>query len=557
VNNTSPDVRDPAEHPFEQAAAVVLMIALITAVLIQVATGLAGVIAGNGWVQIPLGAMPDALARLPRHLDQPREAFEPSVRGALPSAALWYASFLVVATSLGAVAVRIHRMLRQTRPAGPVARWAGARDLRRLHSEAERGRIVLGRHGRRSLATEVHQSLLVVSPTQSGKTTALAIPAILEWDGPVVAVSVKTDLLRDTLAHRSKVGDVSVFDPTNATELETSASWTPLTACIDWGSARRVAAHLAEGAAPARRSLSDGDFWYAAAAKLLAPLLYAAAASDGTMADVVAWIDTQEEHAVVQALEATGSVEALQAMHANWMRDERQRSSIYTTAETILEAYADPGVLARSSRTDITAARLLDGGRNTVYLCAPAREQRRLRPVFVALLQELLDGAYASGGKSGPLDPPLLVVLDEVANIAPLPDLDVLVSTGAGHGIQVVTVLQDLAQAYDRWGRDRADTLLNNHRARVFGAGLSDERTLEYVTRLLGDAEYAQRSTTSGDGSRRSVTDASSHRPLMPPHDMREAQAGTALLIYGTLPPARIALRPWYDDRRLRRLVRS
>src|SRR5439155_11649675 len=117
-------------------------------------------------------------------------------------------------------------------------------------------------------------------------------------------------------------------------------------------------------------------------------------------------------------------------------------------------------------------------------------DQRRLRPVFVALVQELLDAAYRiSSAERRPLDPALLVVLDEVANIAPIPDLDVLVSTASGHGIQFVTVLQDLAQAFDRWGRDRADTLVNNHRARVFGAGLSDERTLDYLARLLGDAE--------------------------------------------------------------------
>jgi type IV secretory pathway TraG/TraD family ATPase VirD4 len=98
-------------------------------------------------------------------------------------------------------------------------------------------------------------------------------------------------------------------------------------------------------------------------------------------------------------------------------------------------------------------------------------------------------------------------------------------------------------------------TLVNNHRARLFGAGLADERSLRYVGRLLGDAEYPQESTTSGDGSR-SVNRSTAHRPLVPPHRMREAAAGTALLGYGTLPPARITLRPWYTDPGLRRLVR-
>ena len=89
----------------------------------------------------------------------------------------------------------------------------------------------------------------------------------------------------------------------------------------------------------------------------------------------------------------------------------------------------------------------------TLYLSATVREQRRLRPLFVALIESVVEEAYARSAATGrPLDPPLLVVLDEAANIAPLPDLDVIASTGAGHGVQLLTVLQDLAQAHDRWG---------------------------------------------------------------------------------------------------------
>ena len=42
-------------------------------------------------------------------------------------------------------------------------------------------------------------------------------------------------------------------------------------------------------------------------------------------------------------------------------------------------------------------------------------------------------------GQARPLDPPLLVVLDEAANIAPLAELDGLAATCAGHGVQLLT----------------------------------------------------------------------------------------------------------------------
>ncbi len=145
-------------------------------------------------------------------------------------------------------------------------------------------------------------------------------------------------------------------------------------------------------------------------------------------------------------MERCGVPEALNAAQASWNRDPRQRSSVYTTAETVLAAYADPSVAASARSSQIDAERLLDGGNHTLYLCAPSDEQARLRPLFASLLQTMLNAAYKRAHQTGrPLDPSLLVVLDEAANIAPLRDLDTLASTAAGQGIQLVTVWQDLA----------------------------------------------------------------------------------------------------------------
>jgi type IV secretory pathway TraG/TraD family ATPase VirD4 len=182
--------------------------------------------------------------------------------------------------------------------------------------------------------------------------------------------------------------------------------------------------------------LQDAEFWHTAAEKLLAPLLYAAASGGGQMEEVIGWLNegADAEPEVRERLSRTeSSEEALSAWKANWNREERQRSSIYTTAETILAAFSDPRVLEVSKQIGYTPAALLDGKPNTLYLCAPAHEQERLRTLFAAMIAELVAVVYESSAQTGkPIDPPLLIVLDEAANIAPLPDLDVLASSGAG-----------------------------------------------------------------------------------------------------------------------------
>ncbi len=494
------------------------------------------------------------------------------------------------------------------------ARWARGRDLDSLKVRGgSRGRVVLGRYGRNLLAVESRHSVLVIGPTQTHKTSGFAIPAILEWQGPVVAVSVKGDLMRDTLRWRCTVGEVWIYDPGESlgsfadlagshsrglplppetagsesrstfgsaamtdTELLSSTvlegglgtrgtspahvGWSPLEASLTWPGARRMAARLATAAGRQDGAgVTDSSFWYATASKLLAALFFAAARSGRTMRDVLRWLDTREVGEVLDALIATGVPEAIQAAQASWNREERQLSSVYTTAETVLAAFADAlasGGDCAGSRSvesrNINPRLLLDGGSRTLYVCSPAHEQRDLRPLFVALLEDVIHSALGTSNNRGtPLDPPLLIVLDEAAHVAPLPDLDELAATAASHGVQLVTVWQDISQLSARYGA-KALTVVNNHRAKIYLSGISDPATLEHASQLIGDEEVSMTSTTMGDEGARSSTQHPGARRLLPGDALRRMPPGEGILLYGHLPPARIFLRPWFEDNQLR-----
>jgi type IV secretion system protein VirD4 len=439
------------------------------------------------------------------------------------------------------------------RRVGDRARWATRRDLRRLAvGVAGRGRLVLGRSGRVLVATEARHSVLVLGPTQSGKTTGLAIPAILEWEGPVVATSVKDDLAASTTGWRSGLGRTWVFDPTGGSGLAPTSTWTPLAGCDTWSGAQRMASWLVE-ATPARSGLGDGAFWYSAAAKLLAPLLLAARRSGGTMSDVVRWTNLDDCGEPGGILDVADEVEAGLALAACAARDDRIRSSVTTTLETVLAPFEDPVVASATATGDISADDLLAGS-NTLYLCGPSHEQARVQGVFAALVSTVVAAAVERAGRiGGPLDPPLLLVLDEAANIAPLRDLDVLASTGAGLGIQLVTVCQDLAQLSHRYGAERSRTIANNHRAKLMLSGVSDLTTLDLVSGLAGEAALREQSwsTDLRDG-RRTMTTTTAFRRLVAPDELRRIPPGDGVLVYGHLPVARLRLRPWFADRRLR-----
>ena len=203
-------------------------------------------------------------------------------------------------------------------------------------------------------------------------------------------------------------------------------------------------------------------------------------------------------------------------------------------------------------RSVIDPESLVERG-GTLYLCGPSYEQARLQGLFAALVSSVVAAAVeAANRRGGPLDPPLLLVLDEAANIAPLRDLDTLASTAAGLGIQLVTICQDLAQFTTRYGEDRARTIANNHRAKLVLSGVSDLITLDLVSGLAGEQAVREETLTADlrDG-RRTRSSAVAYRRLVSADELRRTPPGDGVLIYGHLPAARLRLRPWFNETRL------
>lgn len=179
---------------------------------------------------------------------------------------------------------------------------------------------------------------------------------------------------------------------------------------------------------------------------------------------------------------------------------------------------------------------------------APEHRQAQLRPLFEAFLSWLIRGAEDQHAHTGlPLDPPLLVMLDEAANIAPLRRLDTYASTLASQGVQLVAVFQDLAQVRRCYG-NQAPTILTNFLAKILMAGTTDRELLDLLTHLLGKQETLEQSTThSPDGSRTTTTTtttATRHHDLAPIHTLVQQPPGHALALLSHRPLVRVHVRP-------------
>ena len=526
--------------------------------------GVAGALFGAGWPRVAPGQMLAVMIRLPANLAHPARAWPGGARATLPGAGQFYAAFALLAgvvgtLGLGAARTGAGRLWRHDRGAS----WARSRELSLLRSRRQRARLVLGRGHGRLLYAEHRHALVAFGPPQSGKSAGLAIPAMLDWHGPVIASSIKTDLLDATVRRRRELGPVLVFDPFELSAVDAS-SWSPLGGARTWDGALETAWRLAAAGELDQRSVEGGDFWAVAAEQRLAPLLYAAAATGEQIASVVRWAYGQgarELHAALQRLaeraedeqglaDARAAYDAARAFEA---QAERTRASIEGTVQALLRAYRFARVLRSSGSCEIVPDAILDDSA-TLYLVGDAKASKLLRPLFVALISEIVDRAYERATRGGgALVSPLLLCLDEAGNVAPLPNLAEIASTAPSHNIQLVSIFHDLAQARSRYGR-QAETVVNSHRARMLLPGVADLETLRYFSGLVGEEEARERSYSTGaGGTTRSV--ARRRRPLVAPEALRQLPDGHALLLYGRLAPATIRLRLWFRDRRLRRLA--
>lgn len=562
MSGSAPNTKGLGLTTLEQMGVYLIGIFLGGGLLMYVAGELAGLIFSFELPEAGVSSVPSIVGGILTNPGDPASAWPTAQsRNAVPTAILYYLVLLLLIVVLIFLFKHGKDFIGNGKKKDPnAAQWAKNKDIKTLivPGPGIKGRLILGRTNGKLIATEPRQSVIVLGPTQTGKTTGFAVPAILDWQGPVIAASVKNDLVKDTFKWRKTQGEVWLFDPTRATGFDyedVRAGWSPLSQAIDWGGARKVASWLSKANKAAGGGLSDGDFWFSIAEKALAPYLFAASYGGLDMATVLRWIDTMEEREVLNILQTTGVPEAMTAFRANMARDERTKSSVFTTAETIVNAYNDPLVCESAANPTIFASELLNGKNNTLYICAPSHEQDRLQTIFTAIVTQMKSAAYELAGKQNKIiDPPLLIVIDEAANIAPLDDLDAIASTAAGIGIQLVTIFQDMAQIEARY-KERARTVVNNHRAKVVLSGISDSGTLEYVSKLIGEEEIDSTSVSISAQGERSTTESTQQRTLASGSYLRRMKFGEGIVVYGQLAPAKLVLRAWYKDKELKHKV--
>ena len=355
--------------------------------------------------------------------------------------------------------------------------------------------------------------------------------------------------MRATAPARRAEGWSFLFDPSGEVPCPPGVArvgWSPLTTASDWDAAV-VTADAMVGASRLSGQRGGEHHWTERAGALLSTLLHAAAIEELTMRDVLKWID---RHNGAPALEILASQSGEDAPPTDLLTgivatDSREQSGIWSTASGVLAAYRTEGALASTRTTPLDLEAFCDGA-NTLYICSAGRRQRQFAPLVVAILGDVRDAAYARS-RDEHAGPPTLLALDEVANIAPIPDLPSMVSEGGGQGLLVLACLQDLSQARVRWGA-AADGFLSLFGTTVVLRGIADTSTLRDISALAGHREVASTTISESVGRwgriRPSTSVGSTRQARLPVDAVAHGAPGRALVLGTDKEVSEVALTP-------------
>lgn len=488
---------------------------------------------------------------------------------------------LVSAAALVLAAVRWWRRAERRRRADPrslagiatraeIMAAAGLKEVRRRarHARPSLRRPVgvevgyrLGRAYGIEAWASIEDSMLVVGPPRSGKGLHLVIPMVLDAPGAVVTTSTRPDNLTVTLQARRAVGPIAVFDPQRlAPGIAGGLRWSPVRGCELPQTAMIRARALAAGTGMSRH-VDGGDFWQGQTEAVLRSMLHAAALDGRSARDLYRWsLDPATVTDAVTILARDGAApgweDALeQAAHS----DPRTRDSIWLGVRQALSALADPRVLDAVTpppREDFDPESFLRD-RGTLYVLGTASGAGAAASLVAALVEDMVETArrLAATSQRGRLDPPLLLALDEIGNLAPLPSLPALMSEGGGSGITTLAVLQSLSQARDRWGEQPAGTLWDAAIAKVILGGGSNARDLADLSALIGDRDEQAETVSRGANGERSTSTSLRRVPVMDTSRLRTLPFGIGVLLLRTAPPIVVDLSPWTARRDARALT--
>lgn len=419
------------------------------------------------------------------------------------------------------------------------------------HIEAKDTGILLGnlQGSRHEVRMGFEDVAVAIMAPRSGKTTSLAIPSMLSAPGPVLLTSNKAagDAFTTAYEARAKAGAVWTMDPQQIAHAAREMWWNPLATAKTLDGAGRLAGHFLAASVDAS---AQGDFWSKAGSNILSQLLLAAALDERPITDIMAWLAFPADRTPLDILRDHGFAAVAAQLKGTVEGPPETRDGIYETARQYAAALLNSQIAAWvTPQKDAAEFRPSDFVTSTDTLFLLSKDGGGGASALIAACADsVMRAATAQAERAGGrLDPPMLAILDEAANVCKISDLPDLYSHLGSRGIIPITILQSYRQGQKVWGDAGMDAMWSASTVKVIGSGIDDPDFADKLSRLIGDHDVETTSTSHSD-SGKSTSISMRQERILPADAIRALPKGTALCFATGMRAAMLDLRPWYQE---------
>lgn len=422
--------------------------------------------------------------------------------------------------------------------------------------------ITFGTSQGKNIWASMEDSVCLVGPPRSGKGLHLLITAILDAPGPVVATSSRADNYAATRELREKIGPVSLFDPQGMTGQKAAVKWSPIQGCEDTRVANQRASSLVK--ASGLSASSENSVWQYPAVEILQSLLHAAALSRGTVTDLYRWASSpdQADEAATILKESRTAKEWGLSLSSVIHGDPKMRDNKWFGVGAAVGGLAVPeyreALTVQQWEEPFDIDRFLDES-GTLYIVGNETGGSSMGPFVIALMDAITERGRekAARSRSNRLDPPMALVLDEIANIAAAwPGLAKLMADGGGTGIMVLAVFQSLAQARNQWGQGAAETIFDNATVSILLGGAKNTDDLKKIGDLIG-SRRVRYDTESTGASGKSTSSHHQREEVLGIDELRRLPFGHGVMLRRTGRAVFLRLQKWTQHKQAKEVKES
>lgn len=438
--------------------------------------------------------------------------------------------------------------------------WATARQIRRAGLRARKGGIILGRDARGYLALGGQESVALYAPPRSGKTSGVAVPNALAFDGSLVCIDLRGEIHDATAGARAESGQrvirLDPFNPQGRTH-----RWNPLAhvrrGTVDtYGDIDRIAHQVIHDLPGTNAFFSKtARLGFVGVAMMLAenldgPLTLNAIARVLVRADVRACIPRR-----LDARRREGrpySRACADACRAFVSAPPETFQNIAQTIHADLGLYLNPRVAAMTAASDFDM-RELRRELHAVYLTIHDEDLDALRPLTSLFFQQLVSTMTAVLPKDDPRSRyQVLGIMDEFVRLGKVPPLAHANAFVGGYDVRLIYIVQDRRQPEEHYGQAGARVLLTSCGVEAMLRTKDIDLAREVSERLGYDTVDSASETKSRAGGalapKASATTSDAKRALLLPQEVLRLGEDEMLLFRAGIPAVKARRIKWWLD---------